>query len=315
MGQSTKGRNLYFDLNLKQLRLFYYVGKHLSFTRAAEELHLTQPGIHMQIAQFERYYRVELFSRSKKTLSLTPAGEALFSYAERIMELSFEAEQLLLNIDEYPSGVLRIATTKTWARYLMPAHILLFQKRFPEVRIQLSEGSSEEMATSVVHGLSDVAIVARVAYDERLEVIPFPGTERDQLVLVVAPSHRLARRKKVEASELRGEHLILREKGSGTRLVISKHFEQRGVTPQVLLEASSVPFIKDLVAKGAGVSILTKVSIEEEVRSGALCSIPFADGGLWVPIDILVLKEGFRPPAVRSFLDFLTIAREQAGPK
>lgn len=296
---------MHFDLNLKQLKVFYYVARHLSFTKAAEELFVTQPAVTMQIDALERHYGTRLFTRERKNLSLTEAGAMLYSYAERIMILAFEADQAMLNLKMHPHGVLRIGTTKTWARVLMPGYILRFQEKFPELRIQLDEGSSDEMALSVVYGRNDLAIVGRVDYDERLEVIPFPGHEKDEVVFVVPPDHPLAGRETVTMAEVAPLPLLLREQGSGIRRVIVEHARACGVELNVMLEASSVPFIKDLIRKGAAVSILTRISVEEELRAGTLKAVSFAGDGLAIDIDLVVPRGGYRSPAVRSFLEFL----------
>jgi DNA-binding transcriptional LysR family regulator len=304
---------MYFDLNLKHLKVFYYVAKHLSFTRAAQELFVTQPAVAMQIDALEKHYGVRFFTRRKRQLALTEAGEALYEYAERIMQLAFEAHRTILDMKEYPCGVLKMGTTKTWARYLMPSYILRFQKRYPEIQIELQDGSSEDMAMSVSYGQNDIAIVARVPYDPRLDVIPFPGREKDQLVLVVHPKHRLATRKRIHLREIVDEPLIIRGRGSGIRDVVMRRAEELGLQLSIMLEAGSVDFIKAMVMQGAGITILTTVSVEEYVQSGALKAIELADPGMWLDVDMVVRKEGYRPFAVRSFLEFLPECSEK-GP-
>lgn len=297
---------MYFDMNLKHLKVFYFVAKNLSFTKAAQELFVTQPAVAMQIDALEKHYGIPLFTRKKRQLAMTEAGQALFEYAERVMQLAFEAHRTLLDMKQYPCGVLRLGTTKTWARYLMPSYIMAFQHRFPEIQIHLSDGTSEDMAFSVLHGQNDVAIVARMPLDPRLESMPFPGHERDQLVLVVHPKHRLAHRKKILLRELTDEQLILRGRGSGIREAILHAATEQGLNMNVILEAGSAEFIKAMVAQGAGVSILTMLSVEEEERAGRMKSVPLADPGLWLNIDVVSRRDGYRSQAVRSFLTFLS---------
>jgi DNA-binding transcriptional LysR family regulator len=138
-----------------------------------------------------------------------------------------------------------------------------------------------------------------------LEVVPFPGHEVDELVLAVHPKSPLADNTSVDLREIQALPLILKERGSGIRQVVMAAVEEQGVSLSILLEAGSVPFIKDLVAKGAGVSILTRISVEDEVRAGDLCAISFAGEGLWVHVDIVVPREGYRSFAVRAFLQYL----------
>ncbi len=294
-----------FDLNLKQLKVFYYVAKYLSFTRAAQDLYVTQPAVAMQIDALEKHYDVQLFSRKKRRLALTEAGEALYEYAEKIMQLAYEAHRSLIDLKEYPTGILRVGTTKTWARFLMPSYILGFQRKYPEIQIDLEDGTSEEMAFSVLYGQNDMAVVARMAYDPRLESMPFPGHETDRLVAVMHPKHPLARRKKVALKELRDEPLLLRGKGSGIRELVLGMAKDQGIELSVLLEAGSADFIKAMVAQGAGVSVLTTIAVSEAVARGMVRAIPLSDQGTWLSIDIVMRKEGYRPVPVRLFTEYL----------
>jgi len=295
-----------FDLNLKQLKVFYYVAKHLSFTRAAEELFITQPAVTMQVSSLERQYGLRLFSRKKNELSLTEAGNVLYPYAERVMEIGFEAERALFNLKANPHGVLRIGTTKTIARYLLTPYILRFQTAFPRVRIKVDEGSSEEMAMSVLYGRNDLAIVGRISYEDRLETIPFPDHESDELFLAVPPSHPLATRDEVALAEIAEEPLILRERGSGTRHVILRRFEALGLSPRILLEAGNVDFIKDLIQRGAGVGILGEISVAQEVSMGTIHAVPIT-GRPVLEIDIVLAKGGHRSVPVKEFLKAITV--------
>ncbi|MDF1555941.1 MAG: LysR family transcriptional regulator [Deferrisomatales bacterium] len=293
-----------FDLNLKHLKVFYYVAKNLSFTRAAEELFISQPAVTMQISALEKQYGLRLFSRKKNELSLTEPGRLLYRYAAKVVEIAFEAERALLNLKANPQGLLRVGTTKTITRYWLTPYILRFQQAFPRVKLQLDEGSSEEMALSLLYGRNDIAIVGRHRYRERLEAFPFPAHAIDPLVLVLSPGHHLAGRAEVALEEIVGEPLILRETGSGTRHVLQTLMEGAGVHPNVLLEAGNVDFIKDLVRRGAGVSIVSAISVADEVACGDLCAVPLA-GNPSLHIDIVVPEGVHRTEALSSFMDFL----------
>ena len=294
-----------FDLNLKQLKVFYYVAERLSFTQAARELFITQPAVTKQIDALEQQCETRLFVRERQGLALTEAGSVLFSYVEKIMRLASEAEQAVSNLKMTPYGVLRLGTTKTFARYLMPPFILQFHEAFPKIRIQLDEGSSQEMAASVLSGHNDLAVVGRIPYEAGLETVPFPSQACDQLAIVVAPSHPLAGRADVALEEIREEPLLLREKGSGVRRLVLEQFEAQGIRPNILLEAGNVDFIKELVRRNAGIGILGLMSLQRELREGTLVAIPIRSEGFTIFIDLVLAREGYRPMAARSFLEFL----------
>jgi DNA-binding transcriptional LysR family regulator len=297
---------LRFDLNLKQLKAFYYVAKHLSFTQAAEDLFISQPAVTMQVSSLERQYGVQLFVRKKNELTLSEAGESLYFYAEKIAQVAFEAEQLLFNVKANPHGILRIGTTRTFARYLLTPYILSFHEKFPHVGIQINEGSSKEMAMSLLYGKNDLAIVARVPYETRLESIPFPEFEfsADRLLLVVPPDHALAQREEIELKDIADYPLILRERGSGTRHVTMDMFREQGFEPNLLLEAGNVDLIKDLIHEGAGVSIMSGIGVDEELADKTLCGIPIT-GSPAIHIDLVLPKENHRNEAFKSFLSLL----------
>lgn len=293
------------DLNLKQVRVFFHVARALSFTQAARELFITQPAVTKQIEGLEQRCETRLFVRDRHGLALTEAGAVLYSYAEKIMRLAHEAEQAVSNLRLNPHGVLRIGTTKTFARYLMPRYMLAFHEAFPKIRIQLDEGSSQELAASVLQGRNDLAVVGRVPYEEGLEAVPFPGRDSDVLAVVVPPSHPLAAKKRLTLEEIREEPLLLREKGSGVRNRILEQFEVKGIRPNILLEAGNVDFIKELIQRGAGIGILGMMSVEPELKQGVLRAVPLDSEGFVIFIDILLPREGYRSLATRSFLDFL----------
>lgn len=293
-----------FALNLRQLTVFYYVAKNLSFTRAAEELFISQPAVTMQIASLEELYGLQLFIREKNKLALTEAGEALFPYAEKLMEIGYQAERVLLNMKANPHGLLRVGTTKTFARYVLPPFILRFAEEFPKVSIKVDEGSSEEMMMSVVYGRNDIAIVGRLAYPDRVESFPFTGREEDELFVLVPKNHRFSGRDPVSLEELADEPVILRERGSTTRNVTLAALDSRGITPKVLLESGNIDLIKELVEKGVGISILGGIGLQDVTEDSGVKVIKI-DAKLKFPIDFVLQAGGHRPQAVTAFIDLV----------
>ncbi len=289
-------------LNLNQLRAFYFAAKCESITLASELLFTTQPAVSMQIKGLESQYGVQLFVRTKKKLQLTEAGKRLYEVAIRIFDLVNEAEQVLVQAKELEAGLLRFGSTKTLVQHLLAKHISRFQKAFPRIQIQLHEGSSQEMVRSVLEKQNDFAIVGRIAYDERLEVIPLI---QDELVLLVAPGHRLCKKKEVSLHDLMGENLILRERGSGTRRLIERVLRNTDILSSVYVESDNVDFIKELVAMGNGVTLLARMGADRDINKGFLKILPLREGVFVLDIDIVVNRERPLSIADKAFLDVL----------
>ena len=294
------------NLNLKQLKVFYHVARQMNFTRAAAHLFITQSAVTKAIDSLEESLGVRLFVRERHRLTMTEAGLVLQNFADKIIRLACEAEEAVTALGVNPQGVLRLGTTKTFARYLMPPYMIRFHEAYPQVRIQMSEGTSREMVTGVLEGQVDVAIVGRVSYDEGVETFPFPDKPSDKLVVVMNPTHRLAGRLKVDITDLADEPLLLREKGSGMRGKVMELFEKRGIVPNIMLEAASIDFTKELIGKGAGIGILGTMSVEEDLKAGTFRAADLETENLTIPIDLVLPAEGYRPLSTRTFLAFIT---------
>lgn len=293
------------DLNLKQLKVFYHVAAHMNFTKAAAELFITQSAVTKAMDSLEEYLGTRLFVRQRQQLSLTEAGLVLQTFANRIYRLATEAEEAVSSLAVNPGGVLRIGTTKTFARHLMPTFMIGFHEACPLVRIQMSEGTSNEMVQAVVNGHVDVAVVGRVPYPEAIDSHPFPARTQDPLVVVMTPGHRLAARERVLVSDLRLEPLLLRETGSGMRAKVMELFGKEGIVPNIVLEAANVDFTKELIRRGAGIGILGLMSVEEELREGIFKAARLGEKDLSISIDMIVPREGYRSHSTRSFVDFI----------
>ncbi|MBW1870242.1 MAG: LysR family transcriptional regulator, partial [Deltaproteobacteria bacterium] len=240
-------------INLNQLRAFFLSARERSITKAAQSLYVTQPAVTMQIKSLEQDLEVKLFRKSGKGLELTDAGEVLFGYAERMFEIVEEMEYVLKGYADLTHGSLTIGTTRSFARHLMPGLLSRFQKRFPEVKVILKVGSSQEVADGVLKFKYDVGTIGRLPYKSKLKVIPYT---KEEFCLVVSPQHRFAKREEVSLHDLHKEPIIIRENGSGSRYAVLSLLSSHDISPSVLLEAGSVEFIKEYIIKGEGISFL-----------------------------------------------------------
>ena len=294
------------DLNLNQLRAFYFAARSRSISIAAEKLFISQPAVSMQIKAMEQQYGVRLLIRNKRGLDLTETGKVVYEIAEKIFALADEADKFLRNEPKKSSAMLKIGSTKTLVKFVMSGYIAKFREAYPRVQIQIDEGSSEEMIRSVLEDRNDLVIVGRLNYDERLKVIPFI---RDEIVLVTAPEHPFRSRPQISIQDLRNENLILREKGSGTRRLVDEIFESQGFAPSAFIETGNVDFIKELVEMGKGISMLARMGVEPDVRDGRLIAIPILEGPFILGIDVIVKGQRELSEADKAFLEFLLPAQ------
>jgi len=294
------------ELNLNQLRAFYFAAHCGSISRAAEELFISQPAVSMQIRSLEDHYGIRLFIRKKKRLELTESGKKLYEVAERIFRSVGEAEELLLQESDLVTYVLKIGSTKTLVRHYLGRFISRFRETFPKIQIQIDEGSSAKMVQSVLENRNDLAITGRVPYDPRLKIIPFI---QDELVLLAAPGHPLCRKKMISIEDLRGENFILREQGSGVRRVIEQMFKTRGIVPSAVIETGNVDFIKELVRMGKGITLLAKMGVDPDLRKGDLKALPLKEGPFILDIDIVISSERKLSKADDAFLNVLLSAK------
>ena len=287
------------QINLNQLRTFFLVAKEKSITKAANTLHITQPAVTMQIKAFEKNLEVKLLRKSGKELQLTDMGNVLYGYAERIFQIVEELEYALKSYGDLTQGSLTIGTTRSFARHLMPGLLSRFQERFPNVKVYLKVGSSQEIADSVAAFKYDLGIIGRLPHMNKLKVVPYT---KEEFCVVISPNHRLAAKSMVSLSQLKNEPIIIRESGSGSRHAILSLLASHNMKPSVLVEAGSVEFIKEYIIKERGISFLYKPEIELEAKMGLLNPLDIKEGPIWVQTDIVFARRANLSPPAQAFL-------------
>ena len=275
-------------LNLYHLRVFYYVAKNQSFTKAANELCITQPAVSSQMRQFEDWCELKFFKKKGRGIRLTDEGETLFQYATKIFEFERQIETSIKDMRKLKRGVLRIGSTRTYARYLMPNMMRDFHENYPDIKIFLDEGSSMDMSISLLELKNEIAIIAKLNDDPAIEYIPFI---EEEIIPILGPDHPLASKAYLSIEDCSTESIILRETGSGTRKYIDDFFQQHDCTPNILMETANSDFIKKLVARGDGISFLVKQAVVEDLQAGRLVSIPLQNGKLYIDVSIAYLKK------------------------
>jgi DNA-binding transcriptional LysR family regulator len=289
-------------LNLNQLRVFYYAAKNLSFTVAAGELYITQPAVTAQIKSFEKFCNLKLFKKKGRQIYLTDQGKSLYAYAARIFKCEKEIENAIDDMRELKRGILSLGTTKAYARYFMPLMITTFHKNYPNIKIQLNEGSSLDMIHSLLNFGIEVAVIAKAEDNPQVNFFPF---SREEMAVILSRNHRLAKMKDITFSDLATVPFIMKEKGSGTRKLVEELFKAEQCMPDILMETSNTEFIKQLVQRGEGVSFLVKEAVAVELKEKKLTSAPLKGPKVYLDVSIAYLKDQVLSPPARAFVDTL----------
>jgi DNA-binding transcriptional LysR family regulator len=287
----------------RRLQVFHAVAKQMSFTKAAETLFMTQPAVTFQIKQLEEHFNTRLFERGHGRIALTPAGEIVLEYAERILALSAELETRLREMTGRLSGPLLIGASTTIAEFLLPRVLGEFKSQHPEVQPKLVVANSEAIENRVAEHTLDIGLIEAPSH------LPSLLTQmccEDELQVIVSPAHPLAKAKTVTPKQLIAYPYVSRESGSGTREFTDLYFRKAGVNPtdlSVVMELGSPEALKGVVGTGLGFAILSKATVAKEQKLNELVAVPL-NPKLLRSLSLVYPKEKFRSRLVNTFVEF-----------
>lgn len=287
----------------RRLQVFHTVARLLSFTKAAETLHMTQPAVTFQVRQLEEYFNTRLFDRTHNRISLTEAGAKVYQYSDKIFELYGEMENAVREMTGEISGSLTIGASTTIAEYMLPALLGDFRAKYPDVSIHLKVSNTDGIVSMVENNTIDLGVVEAPVSNKNLVV---DECRRDNLVAIVPPSHPKAGLKTVTLDEMLEYPFICREEGSGTREVIAEHlakWSKCDTCMDVAMELGSPEAVKGAVEAGMGISVVSNATIQKELRLGTLISIEL-DPPLERPFSFVHQKQKFRVRVMEELLDF-----------
>ncbi len=297
-------------VELHQLEAFTAVARECSFTRAAQRLHLTQSTVTRAVAGLETELRTRLFDRLGRTVQLTPSGETLLRYAERVLQLTREAEAAVTDVEAGSAGRLSVGASSTLATYLLPPLLARFRQAHPAVEIAIHTGISARIRTRVWNGAADIGLVTTApgeessgTADSAMTSVPLSGLET---CVVLPPAHLLAARESLDtATLLSGElPLLLMETGTNLRGYAEAVFGT-GINPA--MELDNVETIKRMIAAGLGFSLLPGLAVRTEVATGTLATVPLDT----VPrppdrrIELIYRRDKYLTAALRRFIALL----------
>ncbi|MDN4606244.1 LysR family transcriptional regulator [Sporosarcina highlanderae] len=286
----------------QQLQIFVTVAEKESFSRAAEEHHMTQPAVSQYIRQLEEEIGARLLERTNKYVRLNKAGEIVYHHAKEILALYTKMQSLVDDLANKASGPLSIGASYTFGEYVLPRIIANLKQTYPDIQPTVTIGNTATIADLVASHQLDIGIVEGKFNAGKLIVEDFA---EDAMVIVSSADHPLARiERSLEVVDLEQETWIVREHGSGTREAMDKLFKQHGISPTNYMYFSSTQPIKESVEAGLGISLLSHWSLKKELKNGDLRMINV--NGLPFPRKFsIVTNTPFQTKALEVFIDIL----------
>lgn len=292
------------NATFRQLATFHAVARLGSVSAAADEMHLTQPAVSLQIAALEESAMTPLLQRTGRGIRLTEAGEMLDDYARRILELWREAGEEMATLQGVFSGTLRVGAITT-AEYLLPPMLVTFANEHPQVKLKLQVGNRDEIVRMLSSQEIDLAIMGRPPAELKTVSTAFA---KHPMAFVVSPKHALmkaARARPVTMEELSQQRILVRERGSGTRSTIERLFKDAGLPLRIGSELSSNEAIKHMCAAGFGVAFLSMHTCVLEMEAGVLALLPMAHNPIERDWYVMHLAARQLPQVALAFERFL----------
>lgn len=292
-------------MDIRRLEVFCKVVELKSFTKAAEAALLSQPTVSEQIRLLEESFDEKLLDRLGREVLPTGAGDILYQYARRIIRLRDEAVQAIDHYRGRLSGQLWIGASTIPGAYILPQRLEPFKARCPDARLTLKISGSGRIVEQLIEGSLEIGIIGAPWKDQRLECDPL---FEDELVLTLPPGHPWAARSSVSVEELAGEPFILRESGSGTRMVMEEALSSAGFDPgrlSLVAEMGSTEAVRQGIKARIGISILSSLAVAEDLRLGTLVALPLEGLRIRRPFYLIQRKNRQLSPLANAFLDHL----------
>ncbi len=289
------------NVSLRQLRVFEAVARRLSFSRAAEELHLTQPAVSMQVKSLEEEAGLPLTEQMGKKIFLTDAGAELARHARLILQQIIEAEEALAALRGVRGGRLSIGVVST-AKYFAPRLLTVFRAGHPGVELRLGVHNREEIVRQLADNELDLAIMGSPPQELATVADVFAS---HPLVIIAPPDHALAKRRRIAPIDLVAETFLIREPGSGTRSAMERYFTEQGVALKSTFEMSSNETIKQAVMAGMGLSFISEHTIGLELAVGRLIRLRVVGTPVLRQWQVVRRAEKQLLPLAEAFIAFL----------
>jgi LysR family transcriptional regulator, transcriptional activator of the cysJI operon len=289
-------------MQVESFKVFRDLVESRSFSKAAALNFITQSAVSQQIRSMEERFRVPLIERSNKRFGLTREGQVLYESCKQIIFQFDSLQHQLSEMRNVVSGTIRLSTVYSIGLHELPPYLKRFLREFPTVNVHVEYRRSNQVYDEVNDGTSDLGLVAFPVQKKTLKVEPF---RKDRLVLICIPSHELAREEEIAVERLKREKFIGFEPDIPTRKAVDKIFREAGLEVNPVMEFDNIETVKRAVEIGAGVSIVPRATVEQEVRNGTLAAVEFIGQPYFRPLGIIYKTGRVLSPAMKRFLKML----------
>jgi len=298
-----------YIVNRNHLALFHAVAQAGGISRGARQVRVSQPAVSKQIKELEADLGVRLLERLPRGTRLTDGGRILAGYAQRFHTLEREAEAAMKEFRGLQRGRLAVGASMTIGAHLLPPVFGEFQRRHPAVELQLEIANTRTIRENLMQGVVEIGLTEGLIAGEHFASEIF---YQDELVAIAPRGHPLLKAGPVPARRLCREPIILREEGSGTREVVERALEKRGLTVRPVLSLASPEAIKNAVIAGLGVAILSRLTLRLELEAGSLAVVPVKDLVIRRPLHLQRIRGRNLSPAAVKFLEILAATKERS---
>ena len=289
-------------MQIESLKVYCDLTETESFTKAAQINHITQSAVSQQISSLERQFKALLIERSKKKFRLTREGELLYQASKEIVQTYERLHSQLQELKDIISGTVRVATIYSVGLHVLPPYIKRYLKSYPTVNVHVEYRRANQVYEDVLGNIVDLGVVAYPVRDPKLDIV---ALRKEPLVLICHPDHPLARSKGVKMSALAGQKYVAFESDIPTRRALDKLFREHGVHVVPVMEFDNVETVKRAVEIDAGVAIVPRICVDEEVAEKTLMALEVDDAELSRPLAVLHKKNKVLSTAMKQFIALL----------
>lgn len=286
-------------MQIESLKVFCDLAESESFTKAAQINQVTQSAVSQQISALERLFKSLLIERSKKRFRLTREGQVLYDYSKQVLHTYAALHDKLQEIKDVISGTIRVATIYSVGLHDLPPFVKRFLKSYPTVNVHVEYRRANQVYEDVIGNAVDLGLVAYPARDNKLEIVPL---RKDPLVLICHPQHALAKSKNLKLKALSGQKFIGFEPDIPTRKALDRILKDHSVQVHHVMEFDNIETVKRAVEIDAGVAIVPRGTVLQEVAKQTLAQVALEDGDFYRPLAAIYKKSKVLSPAMKEFL-------------